>query len=572
MSLTSANLTGGGSTTNFQVQYENNPVILPNQAIVIANANALLAGTPPLVENEFNVTTGWFNTPGGKFGTGNRQVLNLNGAATPTNYPGASNTGYPNPINLDAQNIPGDPATVGRVEDVFIAEWSEILMSLTGGKWNAGDSSGEALSQFCSILRFQTGHYNYYGSFVANWLNGGQAWSSNNLQYVPSPNSARSDWVTQTFTGTTTSAGDQIHGDGDQVSFGCALAFLFYLNVQLSFSINQIIAAYSSNMANAYNALTGDPGDPFPFFLNLISSVYPAGQTANIPSPVTDNPFPIAQVSFWDEKNTFGKDEATDIINQHGGLVSEAFRVVVEGFSKQSFNALGVQVSAFTGTFFNLPGVTITPNPKGAQYESGVNDLTPQRIAIPFDITLSDSPGNSFLDQFPMTDSATYGLSVSLNVGGNQVSGSSASTQFELLAGADPYFTNIGDQGNLPYLSQDLRVFTATPGLKPVPIPIAGLPPLTDSVTGAFDYIKSLLNHLNSNSSFTNPNGTDPFTIFPPRRTRVRSSHRSPHTRSPLSYFIRIIISRSQECGCEAHRERRVRRKPCACFSASGPP
>jgi hypothetical protein len=71
MSLTSAQLTNNGLTTNFQVQYEDS---LPDQANVIANANALLT----VVENEFNVTTGWFGTPGGKFGTSKRQVVNLN--------------------------------------------------------------------------------------------------------------------------------------------------------------------------------------------------------------------------------------------------------------------------------------------------------------------------------------------------------------------------------------------------------------------------------------------------------------------------------------------------------------
>jgi hypothetical protein len=62
--------------------------------------------------------------------------------------------------------------------------------------------------------------------------------------------------------------------------------------------------------------------------------------------------------------------------------------VVVEGFSKHSFIALGVQVSAFTGTFFTLPGVQISPNPLGAQFENGVTEFTPQRIQIPFDIML----------------------------------------------------------------------------------------------------------------------------------------------------------------------------------------
>ena len=70
------------------------------KANVIANANALLG----VVENEFNVTTAWFNTPPGKFGTGHRQKVNLNLNATATSFPGANYSGYGSDINLDAQN------------------------------------------------------------------------------------------------------------------------------------------------------------------------------------------------------------------------------------------------------------------------------------------------------------------------------------------------------------------------------------------------------------------------------------------------------------------------------------
>src|SRR5438445_599296 len=110
MALTSNLLTGAGLTTNFRVQYE---ATLPNQANVIANANALLT----VVENEFNVTTGpgWFNTPSGKFGTGNRQVLNLNLTG------GGNNSGYGSAINMDATT------TAASVEMVFMNEWVEIL-------------------------------------------------------------------------------------------------------------------------------------------------------------------------------------------------------------------------------------------------------------------------------------------------------------------------------------------------------------------------------------------------------------------------------------------------------------
>src|SRR2546430_6249272 len=54
---------------------------------------------------------------------------------------------------------------------------------------------------------------------------------------------------------------------------------------------------------------------------------------------------------------------------------------------------------------------------------------------------------------------------------GNKVPGTDASTLFELVAGADPYFTNVDPtQNNVFYLSQDLRVFTSTPGQNTIPV------------------------------------------------------------------------------------------------------
>ena len=159
MALKSTGLTdigmGPGKTTNFLVQYEDS---LPSQATVKANAIALLS----VIENEFTVTTGWFNTPGGKFGTGNRQVVNLNIGGGG----GGNNGGYGSAINIDS--LGAGPNLVESVKMVFMNEWVEILMSLSGGKWNAGDSSGEGLSQYCGIVRFQAGHYSYYGSYPYN--------------------------------------------------------------------------------------------------------------------------------------------------------------------------------------------------------------------------------------------------------------------------------------------------------------------------------------------------------------------------------------------------------------------
>ncbi len=499
-----------GQTQNFQVEYQDSfyTSLPPAQQTqvknnLIANANYLLG----VVEGAFTTTTGWFGTDTTKFGTSNRQLVYLDRSG------GGTNNGYSKPIHVDGQSNNATISVAGpEVSMVWANEWAEILMSLTNGQWNSGDSSGEGLSQYIGIQLFPIGHYDYYNEggnqiWVENWLNGNGTTNPG----TASPNAARSDWVNSTFTGATV-GGVSVAGDSDPTSFGCALGFIYYLTVQLGFTINQVIGSYSANLASCYHTLTGDSSDPFPLFLGLIAGVYPAGTTVTLPGSVPDNPFPIAEVQFYDQKNTFGKDETQDIINTQGGLVSSAFWVVINGFSQHSFQKLGIQVSNFTGSFATLAGVKITPNPAGAQFENGVNSTTPQTIRIPFDITLS-SP---ILGQFPSTGISTpYGLSVSLTSGGTTVTGSQASTEFELIAGADPYFSNIDpSQDNQPYLSQDLRVFTAAPAINNVPFP--GAPPFaTDSVAGAYSYIQALLGYLNGTSSFTNPNGTDPFSLLP---------------------------------------------------------
>src|SRR5262249_44319788 len=148
-----------------------------------------------------------------------------------------------------------------------------------------------------------------------------------------------------------------------------------------------------------YHAVTGDSTDPFPGFLGILEHVFPSGTPASLTTANPDNPFPIAQVEFYAQKNTFGKDEAQDIIDHQGGLVSSAFWVVIDGLSKQAFQDLGAQVGTFTGSFAALQGngIQITPSPIGPEFQNGVHPKSPQRIRIPYDIPLS----TPLLGQFP---------------------------------------------------------------------------------------------------------------------------------------------------------------------------
>jgi hypothetical protein len=218
---------------------------------------------------------------------------------------------------------------------------------------------------------------------------------------------------------------------------------------------------------------------------------------------------PLGRLSFWVDKSTFGKDEVQDIITASGGKVEKAFWLVVEGFSKTSFSSLHVTLPAPTGPFASIPGITISQN-LDIDYENGADPGAPQRIRVGFDITFTTAS----LSHFPSSGSQTFELDAFIATDGNRVAGTDAATVFELVAGADPYFTNVDPtQDNVFYLSQDLRVFTATPSLQSHPVP--GAPPFgTDSFAGAFDYVQNLLGWLNTN--FNDPNGNDPFTTVLP--------------------------------------------------------
>jgi hypothetical protein len=263
MALTSSNLTdiglGAGVTPNFTVQYESS---LPNQSRIIAHANALLA----VVETEFQVTTGWFGTPPGKFGPDHRQQVNLDKRSGA----GGSNAGYGSAISIDSQNDNADAADAAeRVKMIFMNEWVEILMDLTGGRWNRGDSTGEGLSQYCGIIRFPAGHYSYYPSWVNSWLA-----------------TSRQDFVTRADP-----------TDADPKSFGCALAFIFYLNTQWGFTIRQIIQTRAINLFETYEILTGERTNPFPEFSRQLGIIYPG--PATIARPNSDNPYPIGKKILW---------------------------------------------------------------------------------------------------------------------------------------------------------------------------------------------------------------------------------------------------------------------------------
>ena len=201
------------------------------------------------------------------------------------------------------------------------------------------------------------------------------------------------------------------------------------------------------------------------------------------------------------DKNTFGVDEVTDQISQGGGLYSNAFWLVLEGFS---IHQLGALTPTLSGAFDSLTGVSIFPDAAGPSYEDAGDLYTPQRIRIPYDIIFQQS---ALAADFPSPGSPPNEdlLNAAITIDGStQV----AEALFELVAGADPYFTNVDPANNQYfYLSQDLRVFSAAAGDTPLP----GAPAMTSD---PYQSIQNLLGFLNSNPEYTTP-GPDPLNALP---------------------------------------------------------
>ena len=108
-----------------------------------------------------------------------------------------------------------------------------------------------------------------------------------------------------------------------------------------------------------------------------------------------------------------------------------------------------------------------------------------------------------------------YLLNATFLMNGNQPPGgtqghSQDAVNFDLLAGADPYFSNIDveDSSAVSYLSQDLRVCTVVAGGSALPNDPNG--PVFSASDTAYTYIQSLLAYLNNAAAYTVPSPPPP--------------------------------------------------------------
>jgi hypothetical protein len=208
-------------------------------------------------------------------------------------------------------------------------------------------------------------------------------------------------------------------------------------------------------------------------------------------------------------KGSFGLDE----VNVHATF-TEAMWLVLEGFTPDAVAAAGlkpkIQVS--------IDGVTVTVGV--AQPEIKSQTSTPQRVLFPCTISFSDaaratiSEGGVFPEPGTPPTPTTVALISSVKIDGRLLS---AESTVELEPGSDPFFSNYEPSGQNPwYLSQDLRVFTVTPGVNSAPIDgiaLNGGDPHNWHTAAGYAYIQALLTHLNT--TYGDPASGDAFAHFP---------------------------------------------------------
>lgn len=523
MWYTKAGLTNGGTTTHYQFEYDSVLATAAFGSIEPARTNSMLANASngtPVVENDFAWMQAQFAGVA-LTGTIPTSVTALGGGASWW------------PLRLY-----GDTSPATYLRTLIIAEVVEMFMAAQNKGWgyssgvNNEESCGEALSLFLAV-QFQL--QNSLGTTYA-LVNSPAGWLNTSL---PAADPACTEFDGTTHYG---ARKDYVNATlpfaGNGPATGCSMAFFYYLFAQLGFtSIPDIIAAApgvdaSDNLIGpscfrgVWQGLTGDNGDPFPLFKALLDNAYPQNAVANIPGPITDNPFPLAMLSFWVDKSTFGRDEVEDIININGGRFENAFWLVIEGFNKNGYLSFAPSITAFTGSFKNINGIQIVPNATPVTYEN-TNPNIPQRIRLGYDI-IFDNSSLTDPNAFPAVGAAAVQmeLDTSVTIAGNVVLGSNAVTMFELVSGADPYFTNLNPAlGNTFWLSQDLRTMTLVPGkgLNSFGTVAAGRPSLAPAnntsldTAAAFQYTQSLITYLNSN--YSDPTGTDPFATLPDNGT-----------------------------------------------------
>lgn len=344
-----------GQTANFVINYLDSPT-LPNAK---RRAQALLDN----VESDFSTMMDWFGLESSIFGNANRVTVQVQTDSLARNY--GYQTGGKTFISVDSQEGAGTDVGDDAVLALFIAEFSEVLMSYRAanksGKWSASNSSGEGLSVFCAGLMHPNG---YYGAGLGPRVN---TWFTSNTR-----DDSAHNWITSNEA-----------TDKDADSYSCALLFIYYLYSQLGFSIRDIVVKGGDTLADTYNNLTAaTSGDTA--FKSLLDNYFPVGKIGNLAS---DDPFPLLPATQRRIELTFAqslKGAVTEsssgdvVISPYIGCPAKDYRYTISN-TPQLVNAVA------TAYGFGEPKYAWTVNGQSIDYARVISTTT---------TVLLDNPGD----------------------------------------------------------------------------------------------------------------------------------------------------------------------------------
>lgn len=226
---------------------------------------------------------------------------------------------------------------------------------------------------------------------------------------------------------------------------------------------------------------------------------------------------PLGAITLLMNKNTFGKDEVQEAIKNAGpgatkGTFSNAFWVALDEYSQNTLSSFNITIPTPNFTDLNgnpvtIPGVSVqltpaTPSAPNPVLETPGDSTSIQRMRWSYDVIFQNPLQPSFPSQYLLN--ATFLMDGHQAPGGTQ-GHSRDVVNFDLLAGADPYFSNIDieDSSAVSYLSQDLRVCTVTAGGSALPNDLNA--PVFSAGESPYTYIQSLLAYLNNSTAYTVP-------------------------------------------------------------------
>ena len=267
MTLTTAGLTNGGTTSHYRFSYDDSLTASPSNPTgpEPARTNAVIAAC----EGDFALMSGWF----GGLSVSNVSVHVLpQGGGADWNGSTASSTVE---IKAEGQSFSSSPDFI---RYLLVAEITEIMMLGQGIGWFQGHdegSKGEGLSRFLGAQFLDANNLLDPGiradfAVADGWLN-----------------SVRGDFVNNA---PDDNAPDAVNG--------CTTLFIYWLHSQLGYGINAIVAAGAATLAGVYRNLSGDPTDPFPYFKKTLDDAFPQATNSHVLGANPDNPFPIATAIF----------------------------------------------------------------------------------------------------------------------------------------------------------------------------------------------------------------------------------------------------------------------------------